>query len=156
ATQSVNVGAGNAKVTLTTNVGRDGVNELNVAGNNGAPTRITNVAPGVNGTDAVNLSQLKGLQQNVYGDINNLSNQIGKVDRDAKAGIAAAMAFEEAPFVPGKWTYAVGAAHYGGEQAIAATLRKTADNGRWAFSGGVATATEGDTGFRIGVSGIID
>lgn len=89
-------------------------------------------------------------------NINQLNNRIGEVDRDAKAGIAQAMAFEEAPFVAGKWTYALGAAHYGGEQAVAATLRKTADNGRWAFSGGVSTATQGETGVRIGISGVID
>ncbi|AKG11923.1 ESPR-type extended signal peptide-containing protein [Moraxella bovoculi] len=129
---------------------------LTAQGLNNGGQRITNVAPGVKDTDAVNVSQLKGMTQNIYNDINYVNNRIGQVDREAKAGIASAMAFEEAPFVPGKWTYAVGAAHYGGEQAVAATLRKTADNGRWAFSGGISTASEGDTGFRIGVSGVID
>ena len=125
-------------------------------GINANNTKITNVANGTEANDAVNVSQLKGMAQNIYNDINYVNNRIGQVDREAKAGIASAMAFEEAPFVPGKWTYAVGAAHYGGEQAVAATLRKTADNGRWAFSGGISTASEGDTGFRIGVSGVID
>ncbi|ANB91781.1 hypothetical protein MOVS_07110 [Moraxella ovis] len=129
---------------------------LTAQGLNNGGQRITNVAPGVKNTDAVNVSQLKGITQNIYNDINYANNRIGQVDREAKAGIASAMAFEEAPFVPGKWTYAVGAAHYGGEQAVAATLRKTADNGRWAFSGGISAASEGDTGFRIGVSGVID
>ncbi len=126
------------------------------AGINANNTKITNVANGEGDNDAVNVSQLKGMAQNIYNDINYVNNRIGQVDREAKAGIASAMAFEEAPFVPGKWTYAVGATHYGGEQAVAATLRKTADNGRWAFSGGISTASEGDTGFRIGVSGVID
>ena len=79
-----------------------------------------------------------------------------KIEREAKAGIASAMAMETAPFIAGKYTYAVGAAHHGGEQAVGATLRKTADNGRWSITGGIATATEGDASFRIGISGVID
>lgn len=83
-------------------------------------------------------------------------NAIGDVDKRAKAGIASAMAMENAPYIPGKITYAVGAAYHGGEQAVAATLRKTADNGRWSLTGGVSTATAGDPSFRIGISGVID
>lgn len=145
-------------VTIAAPTKADPQNTVSVSssGLNNGGNAITNVAPGVNDTDAVNVSQLKGMAQNIYNDINYVNNRIGQVDREAKAGIASAMAFEEAPFVPGKWTYSVGAAHYGGEQAVAATLRKTADNGRWAFSGGISTASEGDTGFRIGVSGVID
>ena len=36
---------------------------------------------------------------------------------------------ENAPFVAGKYTYAVGAAYHGGENAVGVTLRKTSDNG---------------------------
>ena len=82
--------------------------------------------------------------------------RIDKVEKEANAGIASAMAMETAPFIAGKWTYAVGAAYYGGEQAVGATLRKTADNGRWSLTGGVATGTEGDPSVRIGISGVID
>jgi autotransporter adhesin len=148
ATNSVNVGSGNAQVALTTNVGKDDVRELSVGSAN-APTRITNVARGVNDTDAVNLSQLKDLGYNI-------NTKIDKVEKEANAGIASAMAMETAPFIAGKWTYAVGAAYHGGEQAVGATLRKTADNGRWSLTGGVATGTEGDPSVRIGISGVID
>ena len=82
--------------------------------------------------------------------------RIDKVEKEANAGIASAMAMETAPFIAGKWTYAVGAAYHGGEQAVGATLRKTADNGRWSLTGGVATGTEGDPSVRIGISGVID
>ncbi|OOS05503.1 Coiled stalk of trimeric autotransporter adhesin [Moraxella cuniculi DSM 21768] len=128
-------------------------------GSVGNERQVQNVAAGqitATSTDAINGSQLYAVANATNYNINQLNNRIGEVDRDAKAGIAQAMAFEEAPFVAGKWTYALGAAHYGGEQAVAATLRKTADNGRWAFSGGVSTATQGETGVRIGISGVID
>ncbi|AZC02931.1 TPA: hypothetical protein U2N26_002195 [Acinetobacter nosocomialis] len=36
------------------------------------------------------------------------------------------------------------------------TLRKTADNGRWSLTGGVAAASQGDPSVRIGISGVID
>lgn len=60
------------------------------------------------------------------------------------AGIAAAMALETAPYVPGKYTYAAATAYHNGQAALGVTLRKTADNGRWSLTGGVAAGTEGD------------
>ncbi|MDS7945559.1 ESPR-type extended signal peptide-containing protein [Acinetobacter sp. V110_1] len=84
------------------------------------------------------------------------NQRIDDVEKRANAGIAAAMALENAPFVAGKYTYAVGAAYHGGENAIGVTLRKTADNGRWSLTGGVAAASQGDPSVRIGISGVID
>ena len=84
------------------------------------------------------------------------NNRIDDVEKKANAGIAAALAMEAAPYVPGKYTYAAGAAYHGGENAVGVTLRKTADNGRWSITGGVAAASEGDPSVRIGISGVID
>ena len=91
--------------------------------------------------------------EQVFYDTN---GRIDDVERKANAGIAAAMAMEGAPFVAGKFTYAAGAAYHGGENAVGITLRKTADNGRWSFTGGVAAASQGDPSVRIGFSGVID
>ncbi|MFU8928058.1 YadA-like family protein, partial [Acinetobacter puyangensis] len=124
--------------------------------------QYTNTNIGGTGKDNIN-DAIGAVNNNVIDLGNRLENafyqtnkRIDKVDREAKAGIASAMAMETAPFIAGKLTYAVGAAHHGGEQAVGATLRKTADNGRWAITGGIATATEGDPSFRIGISGVID
>ena len=92
------------------------------------------------------------LQQAFY----TTNKRIDDVEKRANAGIASAMALEAAPFVAGKLTYAVGAAYHGGENAVGATLRRTADNGRWAITGGVAAGSQGDTSFRVGISGVID
>ena len=86
----------------------------------------------------------------------NTNQRIDDVEKRANAGIAAAMALESAPYVPGKYTYAAGASYHGGENAIGVTLRKTADNGRWSLTGGIAAASEGDPSVRIGISGVID
>ena len=84
------------------------------------------------------------------------NQRIDDVEKRANAGIAAAMSLENAPYIPGKYTYAAGAAYHGGESAIGVTLRKTADNGRWSLTGGIAAASEGDPSVRIGISGVID
>ncbi|WP_445116946.1 ESPR-type extended signal peptide-containing protein [Acinetobacter sp. WZC-1] len=84
------------------------------------------------------------------------NHRINDVERKANAGIAAAMAMESAPYIPGKYTYSAGAAYHGGENAVGVTLRKTADNGRWSLTGGVAAASQGDPSVRIGISGVID
>ncbi|MDO5542816.1 MAG: YadA-like family protein, partial [Acinetobacter sp.] len=92
------------------------------------------------------------LQQAFY----STNERIDTVEKRANAGIAAAMALENAPYIPGKYTYAAGAAYHGGENAIGLTLRKTADNGRWSLTGGVAAGSQGDPSVRIGISGVID
>ena len=84
------------------------------------------------------------------------NDRIDNVEQKANAGIAAAMALESAPYIPGKYTYAAGAAYHGGENAVGVTLRKTADNGRWSITGGIAAASQGDPSVRIGISGVID
>ncbi|ENU46853.1 hypothetical protein F984_01860 [Acinetobacter nosocomialis NIPH 2119] len=91
--------------------------------------------------------------QQVFYDTN---KRIDDVEKKANAGIAAAMAMENAPFVAGKYTYAVGAAYHGGENAVGVTLRKTSDNGRWSITGGVAAASQGEPSVRIGISGVIN
>lgn len=92
------------------------------------------------------------LQQSFY----STNKRINDVEKRANAGIAAAMALETAPYVAGKWTYAAAASYHGGENAVGVTLRKTADNGRWSLTGGIAAASQGDPSFRIGISGVID
>lgn len=84
------------------------------------------------------------------------NNRIDDVEDRMSAGIASAMALETAPYVPGKYTYAAATAYHNGQAALGITLRKTADNGRWSLTGGVATGTKGDPSVRLGVSGIID
>ena len=92
------------------------------------------------------------LQQAFY----STNQRIDDVEKRANAGIAAAMALENAPYIPGKYTYSAGAAYHGGENAIGVTLRKTADNGRWSLTGGVASGSSGAPSVRVGISGVID
>ncbi|MBS1175588.1 MAG: hypothetical protein H6R05_1719, partial [Burkholderiaceae bacterium] len=104
---------------------------------------IQNVAPGVNGTDAVNVSQLNNVASNMASDM-----------RKAYGGVAAAMALESAPYIPGTTTFAIGTGYFQKESALGISLRRTADNGRWSLTGG-ATVSRGSVGARIAVTGIL-
>ncbi|USA52093.1 YadA-like family protein [Acinetobacter sp. C32I] len=99
------------------------------------------------------ITNLGDQMQQAFYDTN---QRIDDVKKMANAGVAAAMALETAPYISGKYTYAVGAAYHGGENAVGLTLRKTADNGRWSLTTGVATASQGDPSFRVGLSGVFD
>ncbi|WP_262363274.1 YadA family autotransporter adhesin [Histophilus somni] len=117
-------------------------------GSKGNERRIQNVAAGLlshRSTDAVNGSQLHATNQRVE-----------EVNKDAKAGIATAMAFKEVPFVPGKWSYAAGAARYSSESAVSLNLGRTSKNGKYAISGGMSSDSRGRLGFRVGVSGVFN
>ncbi|HAV5681091.1 TPA: trimeric autotransporter adhesin Ata [Acinetobacter baumannii] len=128
----------------TNNIGGTGKNNINDAigmlnqSNQELGNKITNLG-----------DQL----QQVFYDTN---KRIDDVEKKANAGIAAAMALENAPFVAGKYTYAVGAAYHGGENAVGVTLRKTSDNGCWSITGGVAAASQGEPSVRVGISGVIN
>ncbi|MFP4897894.1 YadA family autotransporter adhesin [Paraburkholderia sp. BR14261] len=79
-------------------------------GSSGSERRITNVAAGVNPTDAVNVSQLSAVQQGV-----------NKVARTAYAGVAGATALTMIPDVDAGKTLSIGigSASYQGYGAVA-------------------------------------
>ncbi|MFC7368036.1 YadA-like family protein, partial [Vreelandella zhaodongensis] len=83
-------------------------------------TTITNVAPGVNETDAVNVGQMNELGQRFSNEINNVHGRIDSVERNANAGSASAIAASTVPqaWMPGKSMVGVGAGTYGGESAV--------------------------------------
>ena len=110
----------------------------------------------LNQADQALNSKIDNVSNNLEQAFTQTNQRINDVEKRANAGIAAAIAFEAAPYVPGKLTYSAGAAYHGGENAVGVTLRKTADNGRWSLTGGIAAASEGDPSVRIGISGVID
>ncbi|STY59206.1 Hep_Hag [Mannheimia haemolytica] len=139
---SVKVGG----TTISSTVAKDGVNELNIAGSKNAQTRITNVAPGVKGTDAVNVSQLKGAE-------NRLNNRISNVDKDLRAGIAGALAAGNLYHVtqPGKSMVSAGVGAYRGQGAIAVGYSRLSDNGKVGIKFSVNSNSRGDTGAAASV-----
>ena len=104
-------------------------------GSAGNERRITNVAPGVNGTDAVNVNQLKGLETNINNNINNMG-------RELKGGIAAAAALAVVtPIEAGRWHMTGAVAGYSGQVGV--NVLKRSDSGQSTVHAGVAYGSGG-------------
>ena len=101
--------------------------------NNGGKT-ISNVGPGVNGTDAVNLNQLKGATEGMANAINSVAGETQRVGAHA-AAMSALKPIQYDPLEPTQ--VMVGIGNYRGETAAAL---------------GVAHYTSEDTMFHAGVS----
>ncbi|QBQ95850.1 YadA-like family protein [Paraburkholderia pallida] len=104
---------GNNSVALGANSVADQDNTVSV-GSAGNERRITNVANGVNATDAVNVGQLQS-------GLNALQGNVNSVARNAYGGVAAATALTMIPDVDQGKTIAVGVgtANFQGYQAVA-------------------------------------
>jgi autotransporter adhesin len=100
----------------------------------GAERRITNVAPGINVTDAVNVGQM-------YQSYGQLNSHINRVERNANGGIAvvAAMAMSVMRPRPGKSTVNLGSGYFGGQSGLCVTAAHTARSGKFGMAGGVGT-----------------
>lgn len=128
-------------------------------GQQGTPVTLSNVTNGriaADSSDAINGSQMYDWTLNRDNKYSNasLSHQIDKVERNMQAGIATALAARQAPYVPGKTTYAVGAAGYKSQGAVGISTRFTAESGRWSLEGGFSRNGDG-TGVYVGVSGVL-
>lgn len=113
-------------------------NGLNNGGN-----RITNVAPGVDATDAVNVSQLTNATNSIYSRIDDL-------DKDYRAGVAGNAAMMNIPQVtrPGANLLGIGLGHHKGESAVAVGFSSSSDNEQLIFKMSGSANTQGD--FTIG------
>ena len=120
--------------------------------------KITNVAPGENDTDAVNVSQLRDYAAGNSQALNNLGDQISNVDNRARKGIAGAAALaalHPLDFDPDdKLTFAAGVGHYRGENAAALGLFYRADEKVMFSLGG--TVGNGENMVNAGVSFSLD
>ncbi len=141
---TLTVGEGNNATQITSSP--DG---MKVAKADGSATRITNVAAGVNPTDAVNVSQLGGLKN----DIHNMNNRIGKVNREARAGVAGANAAASLPqvYIPGKSMVAAAGGTFKGQNAVAVGYSRSSDNGKLILKLQGNANTQGDVGGGVGV-----
>ena len=109
----------------------------------GNERRITNVAPGVNGTDAVNMDQYNWLDDKVqdYRD-------------EARAGIAIANAMATILPREGKhFAMRVGGGFYNGAEAIGITAAGRINNNFSIDAGfGASTSTQSEYGGKVGVT----
>ncbi|MDP0059146.1 YadA-like family protein, partial [Glaesserella parasuis] len=119
---------------------------------NGA--RITNIGDGSAEGDVVNVRQLNTVVSSLNAGFNQLSKDIGRVDVNARAGIASAGAMANLPQVnlPGKSAISVSGAQYRGQAAYAIGYSKISDNGKWGIRASVSSNTQRDTMIGGGAS----
>lgn len=119
---------------------------INENGINAGGKRITHVAPGKDGTDAVNVNQLKYVAGNI-------SNQINNVDKGLRAGIAGALASGGLyhATTSGKSMVSVGAGTYRGQNALAVGYSRLSDNGKVGVKFTVNSNSQGHAGASASV-----
>lgn len=120
-------------------------------------TTVSNLAPGVAGTDAVNVDQLNSGIANArrYTDakLGELRSDIDQTTKDASAGIAGAMAMANLPqpVLPGKSLVSAGVAGFDGQAALAVGVSKLSDNGRWIVKFSGTANSRGKVGVAAGM-----
>jgi autotransporter adhesin len=115
---------------------------------------LTNVAAGINPTDAVNMSQLSGLTSNFQSQLNGLQAEVTSNQREARAGTALALAATGLQYDhrPGKASIATAVANYKGQSGIAVGLGYAVSD-RWRVNASFTSAPQvSDFGVVAGAS----
>ena len=146
------VTTGDSSVSLGSDSNDGGRSNVISVGSEGAERQVTNVAPGTQGTDAVNLNQLSQMGAQINNQFGNLQHQIDANRREANAGTAGAMAMAGMPqaYMPGKSMLAAGAASFRGESALAVGMSSITDNGRWVTKFTGSANSRGQVGVSVG------
>ncbi|MFY1868952.1 YadA-like family protein [Achromobacter xylosoxidans] len=128
-------------------------------GTAGAERQITNVAAATHDTDAVNLRQAirtsrQAAQQAAREARRHTDNRVAQLRRDNNAGVASAMAMAALPSTssPGKSMFAVGAATYDSQSAVAMGVSARSRSGAWVYRMSFSGSTAGQTGASVGVT----
>ena len=110
-------------------------------GINAGGSRITNVAPGRDGTDAVNVNQLKKAT-------NEINNSLNKMDKRRKAGTASALATAGLmqAYREGQSSVTAGVGQYQNQSAVAVGYSRLSDNGKYGVKVSFTTNTQGEVG----------
>jgi hypothetical protein len=109
----------------------------------GNERRITNVAAGISATDAVNVGQLSNFSNSFQSQFNGLQNQVTDNLREARGGVALALAAGGLRFDnrPGKWSVAGAYGNFKGLSGLAFGLGYAATD-RLRFNATISGAPE--------------
>jgi len=125
-------------------------------GSAGSERRLTNVAAGINPTDAVNVDQLQSTASSFQSQIGGLQNQITDNQREARRGTASAMAMTSAsmPSAAGRTSWATNTSMFHGEYAFGGSLARRLDTDMpVAVTAGYAYGGGNNHGARVGLAG---
>ncbi len=129
--------------------------EVNVGGRT-----VSGVAPGVAGTDAVNVNQLNAgvnhaltaANQYTDGRIAQVEEDMWTINRGYRGATASAMAMAGLPqaYLPGKSMLSASFGGYQSEYGMAVGLSGITDNGRWVYRAQASGNTASEWGFSVG------
>ena len=129
-------------------------------GSAGHERTITNVANGVNPTDAVNVSQLDDAiataknwsKDYVDQRFQGVDQELNRIGNRANAGIASAMAMASLPqaYQPNQSSAGVALGSFHGESGIAVGVSTITESGRYVFKLNATTNSRGDAGAGVG------
>ncbi|WFD79857.1 YadA-like family protein [Taylorella equigenitalis] len=111
--------------------------------------RITNIAPGMEDTDAVNVGQMNNKISKTRKE---LRNQIEERYGDSAAGIASAMAVATLPqpYKPGQNIMSVAGSSHEGHTAMAVGISRISKSGKWVLKGNVSGNGRGQVSAGVG------
>lgn len=154
----------NVKSITTVTIATQSLTTNEIAINNGGPiineqgidmsgNRITNVAAGVDATDAVNVEQLNQATGNLQGQVSELRHDLRRQDKRLSGGVAAAMATAALPqaYLPGKTMMSLAAGTWNSESGMAVGFSGISDNGHWIYKVSGNTTSRGDYGGAVGI-----
>ncbi|PAJ76616.1 hypothetical protein CJO71_33535 [Burkholderia ubonensis] len=140
------VTAGSNSVAIGANSTDGGRSNVVSVGNDTQQRQIVNVAPGTQGTDAVNVNQLNAVSSTMstalsgqQAQINNLGSQLQQTDQMAKQGIAAVGAMASIPQLDrdANFGMGVGASTFLGQKAMAVNMQaRITENLKASINGG--------------------
>jgi autotransporter adhesin len=119
----------------------------------GQERQITNVAAGVQGTDAVNVNQLQQSASGAVGEARSYTDdQIRSARRDSYGGTASALAMAGLPqaVLPGHGMVAMAGGTYGGQSALAIGVSQLSETGKWVYKLQGSTDSRGQFGASLG------
>jgi len=129
-------------------------------GSAGHERTVTNVANGVNPTDAVNVGQLGDAineakswsKDYVDQKFQSVDNDLNRIGNRANAGIAAAMAMASLPqaYQPNQSSAGAAVGSFHGETGVAIGVSTITESGRYVFKLNATTNSRGDAGAGIG------
>ncbi|MCZ4065823.1 YadA-like family protein [Oxalobacter aliiformigenes] len=114
--------------------------------------QVHGVAAGTADTDAVNFAQLKATEAQFNQRLGDMDNHINRVEDNAYAGVAMALATAGLPqaWQPGKSMIAAAAGTYMGEQGYAFGLSYNTEDGRYTFKATASGNSQGHFGGSVG------
>jgi len=148
---SANASADNS-VALGQGSVADRANTVSV-GAAGQERQIANVAPGVEGTDAVNVNQMNAGVSSAVGQAKSYTDgQVRSARKDSYGGAAAAIAMAGLPqaVLPGHGMIAMSAGTYGGQSAMAIGVSQLSETGKWVYKLQGTASSRGELGGSIG------